>query len=782
MSDMTGLPQAYGVADCAVKKVAVIGAGAMGAGIAAQFANAGVPVDLLDIAGPDEDRNGPAKSGVARQLKAGGFMHANAAGLVRTGNTEDHLDRLADADWIIEAVIENIGIKKDLYGRIAGIKKAGAIVSSNTSTILRADLMDGLDPDFAADFVISHFFNPPRMMRLVELVTTPEIHPALVEKAKEACETILGKTVVECRDTPGFIANRIGCLWIAAGILEAKRLGLTPEEADGIMTVFGIPRTGVFGLIDLVGVDLVPHVWGSLMGSLPDQDVLHQYDLPDDPTIEMLIETGRFGRKTKAGFSRMGPDKKLEILDFATGEYRAAQPIDLKALPGGGRDLAALVQAEGKYAAYARHVLAAILAYSATHGPEIAADVEAIDAAMELGYGWKKGPFRIADSLGLETVAEIIEREGREVPDLLGRAMSVGAFYDGEGEPLTTDGTALAVEHDHLLSLAAVKRHSHPIIANDAASLWDIGDGVACLEIHTKLNSLAPEVFDILAETIARGGKDYQALVLGNDDVRAFSAGADLSAILGFITENRLDELSAYIARGQDLFRQLRFSPFPVVAAMHGLALGGGCEIGLHADRIVAHAELNAGLPEVLVGLVPGWGGCTRLLVNAQTRSGGMKGPVAVPQKAFQTIFTGKRSSSALDARESGILRPDDVIVMNRNQLLAAAKQVARDMLDAGYQAPEEVALRLPGKSGMSAIMVNIHGERAAGRLTDTDVAMAEALSEVLTGGPDADVSQPLLEADIMRLEREALVRLAGRETTRARIEHMLKTGKPLRN
>src|SRR5690606_18100927 len=362
--------------------------------------------------GDAASRNAPAEAGIVRQLKAGGFMHPDAAKLVRPGNTEDDLDLLADADWIVEAVIERIDIKRDLYRKIASVRKADAVVSSNTSTIPLAQLVEGMDHDFAAHFLITHFFNPPRIMQLVEIVASAANAPETVAHIKNACETILGKTVVDCRDTPGFIANRIGCYWLAAGVLEARKMGLTIEEADAVNAAFGIPRTGVFGLLDLIGLDLIPNIWGSLMHALPAGDAAHRQDLPGDSTVRKLLEQGRFGRKSGSGYYRMNPDKTREASDLESGEFRAEIPFAASSLPGGGRNLTALLDAGDKYGAYAWQVFKEILVYSATHAPEIAGDVEAIDKAMELGYGWKHGPFRLADAYGAARIAERLVRDG----------------------------------------------------------------------------------------------------------------------------------------------------------------------------------------------------------------------------------------------------------------------------------------------------------------------------------------------------------------------------------
>lgn len=381
-----------------IRRAAVLGAGSMGAGIAAQFANAGVPVDLLDIPGPDGDRDGPARAGLARVAAARAFALPEAEALVTPGNTADHLHRLAEADWIVEAVVERLDIKQALFAVVDGVRKPGSVVSSNTSTLLRADLVAGQSAAFARDFVITHFFNPPWVMKLVELVGGPETPPGHLDRVAEASRAALAKVPVTCRDTPGFIANRIGCFWMAAAALEAVRLGLTPQQADAVHGALGIPRTGVFGLFDLIGIDLVPHVWGSLHRSLPAQDAFQRFDITADPLFRRLVAEGRHGRKSGAGFYRKAADGAREMLDLASGDYIPEGPAPV--LPGGG-DLAALMADHSPMGVYAAAVLGHVLAYATEHAPVIAADVAAVDTAVELGYSWREGPFRLAIRAGL---------------------------------------------------------------------------------------------------------------------------------------------------------------------------------------------------------------------------------------------------------------------------------------------------------------------------------------------------------------------------------------------
>lgn len=759
MNAPVNIPQAWGISRCRVKRVAVIGAGSMGGGIAAHFANAGLAVDLLDMAGEGADRNAAARAGIERQLKTGAFAREAAADLVRPGNIDDDLGRLGEADWIVEAIIEDADLKRALYARIDKVRKPGSVVSSNTSTILRSELLRGADPDFAADFVITHFFNPPRLMRLVELVTGPENRPGAIDAVREACETILGKTVVDCRDTPGFIANRIGCHWLAVAVIEAQRMGLTVEEADAAMTAFGIPRTGAFGLMDLIGIDLVPHVWASLQNTVPEGDAAHGYDLTRDPLILGMIERRQFGRKAKAGFYRLAADRSREVLDLATGTYRSERAVAPSSLPGGGRDIGALLDSTDPVGAYARRVFARLLAYAARNTGVIAADAADIDTAIALGYGWREGPFALARRYGLEKSAILLADEGEAV-----------TLPPQAGGASASSGRSSA-------SLAAIRARGLRLAGNDAASLWDSGDGIAVFEVHTKMNTLPPAVFDTLASAVDLGKAGrFRALVIGNDHERAFSAGADLSFFLSLAEGERFDELERFLARGQEVAMALKYAPFPVVAAAHGLALGGGSEMMMHADAVVAHVELNAGLPETRVGIIPGLGGSKELLIRFA--EGGAKGPVPCAQAAFRTVMSARISRSAYDAVGLGILRPDDTIVMNRDHLLDAAREKALELLEAGYKPPEPALLRLAGPSGRLALMTEAYRLRAAGQYGDDDVAIADVAASVLTGGPDADPSRPMTEWDVLAVERGAVLARARNPVTLARMKATLKGGK----
>lgn len=745
-----------------ITKVAVIGAGAMGGGIAAQFANSGIEVELLDMRGGDNG-NGPAEAGLARQLKIGGFMSPEAATLVRVGNVQDDLARLAEVDWVVEAIIEKVEIKHDLYAAIAPHLKPDAILSSNTSTIPRAVLTANMPADLAKRFAITHFFNPPRIMRLLEIITAPDADAALVAKLDKASATLLGKTTIICKDTPGFIANRIGCFWLAASAFEARRLGLTIETADAVNAALGIPRTGVFGLFDLIGIDLVPTVWGSLLQALPATDALHRFDITTDTLFRTLVERGAFGRKAGAGFYRKASDGTLQALDLATLEYRARQ----EPAPLPGRDPASLIADQGPIGVYARAVLGETLAYAATHAPEIADNAGAIDVAMELGYSWRQGPFALAEKAGLKALAETLP----EIPAFLQRGLDEG-FY--------VKGAPLAVAGGRAAPLAGTPLADLPIIASNAfATLHDLGDGVACFRAHTKMNTFDPGIFELMEETLERAGKDFTALVIANEDPRAFSAGADLAFFMRMVdSPDGPQQIAAYGTRGQGLFMKMLRAPVPVVAAVHGFALGGGCEFQMHTDATIAHAEANIGLPETAVGLVPGWGGCTRLYARALAADPSAR-PVEIARRAFTTLFAGKIANSAAQAKSLGLLRPDDGIVMLRSDLTQAAKEKALALVS-GYKSPAALDMPVAGPTGKEELMESVRPDLATGKITTTDLELADTLATILTGGLQA--GETATEAEMMALEAATLARLVTWPPSRARVEHMLATGKYLKN
>lgn len=762
-----------------IKKAGVIGAGVMGSGIAAHLANAGLEVVLLDMEKKFAD------GGVERQLKANGLMDPAFAKRIRTGSTADDLSLLADADWIIEAVAEKLEIKQTLYRAIDGVRKSGSVVSSNTSTIPLAALVGGLPDGFAADFLITHFFNPPRIMRLLEVVSGPKTRPDITAAISDFGDRTLGKCVVACKDTPGFIANRIGSFWMVVAQNEAIRLGLDVEEADAVIgKPFGIPSTGIFGLLDLVGIDLMPTIIRSLQNALPASDVVHAYEA-EPPLIARMIAENRIGRKSGAGFVKLSADRKSrEITDLQTGDYRPMKAVESESLTATRGEAKALMEHPDRGGLYAAAVMEVTLAYAASLVPEIADGPDAVDDAMRTGYGWKQGPFELIDRLGAGWLAERLVASGRPVPAYLSLAAEKGGFYatiDGRRNCLLPDGSHRPVARgEGVITIADLKLAGKPVSDYGPAALWDLGDGVACLEFRTKMNTFSKELLDAIGQAIIDVGKGFKALVIGSDSP-VYSAGADLRVFLDTVEKGGAEALGTFIDQGHSTFKALKYAPFPVVGAPSGLAFGGGCEILLHCDAIQAHAELTIGLVETRIGVVPGWGGCKEMLVRSYAAKDEVRGPVAPAIAAFNLIAPARVSGSAFEARKLGFLHATDGITMNRDRLLADAKAKALSLCE-GYVPPEPPLVALPGPSGEAAILNILEGEALAGRATAHDLVVGKALATVLTGGPSADPLRPLSEDEIIALERQAFISLFAEPATIARVQHMLATGKPLRN
>lgn len=777
-----------------IEHIAVIGAGVMGSAIAAHCANAGVPVLLLDIVPADNpDRNAIAANALKRLADTDPppLMHPRNARLIAPGNIEDHRDRLAEADWIIEAVVERRDIKQQLYRTIDDVRKPGSVVTSNTSTLPLAELVRGMPESFRRDFLVTHFFNPPRYMRLIELVTGPNTRPGAAEAIGHFADRRLGKSIVRCKDTPGFIANRIGVFWLQLGLLEALRLGLSVEEADAVIgRPFGIPNSGVFGLLDLVGLDLIPHVIESMERALPPDDPFQAIsEIPD--LVKRMVAEGYTGRKGKGGFYRLkggnGPKVK-EAIDLATGEYRLSLKPELPSMAAGkSGDIQALLDSPDKTGQYARRVMVRTLAYAATVASDIADDVESIDRAMRLGYKWEFGPFQLVDRIGKEWLASALHAMDRPVPELLKGSEPMYRVAGGElyceNFAAMKGGLKPALQvlrrPPGKLLLADLKRRASPLERNASASLWDIGDGVACLEFHSKLNTFDAPLLKMVRRSLEIVGAGFRALVIHNE-AEHFSAGANLGVLLYAANIGLWDEVASLVKSGQEAFAAIKFAPFPVVGAPSGLALGGGCEILLHCDAVEAHAELYTGLVETGVGLIPAWGGCKEMLLRSFANPNNPHGPVAPIVRILETISTATVSKSAQHARDLLFLRPGDGIVMNRDRLLYAAKEKALALAE-NYVPFEPQTLALPGLSGRDALDMAIGQFRRLGKATDYDTVVAGVLADVLTGG-ESDLSAPLTEADLLALERQGFMSLVRQEKTLARVAHMLETGKPLRS
>jgi 3-hydroxyacyl-CoA dehydrogenase len=774
-----------------IKRVAVIGSGVMGAQIAAHFANAGVPTLLLDIVpkGAD-DRNVLASGAIAKMLKGSpkAFVHNAAAKRVTPGNLEDDFDQLREVDWIVEAIIEDPEIKSSLYKKIDAVRNDTTIVSSNTSTIPLSRLVEGLSDSFQQHFLVTHFFNPPRYMRLLELVVGADTKPEVLSTIEQFSDHRLGKGVVHCHDRPGFVANRIGIFWMQSGYAAALESDITIEEADAVMSrPVGIPKTGLFGLFDLIGIDLHPKIDASMANLLPAEDAYHQ-ERCDLSLINQLIETGYTGRKGKGGFYRLnrsGGGKVMEAKNLKTGDYAPVQKVDLESLNAAKKDgLSGLLNHPDRGGQFAWRVLSNTLAYSASLVGEVADDIVAIDRAMTFGYAWNAGPFALIDQIGVAAFVTKMKSEGRAVSDFLSLAAKVGSFYrthEGNLQYLDIKGDYQDIpREDGVLLLEDIKLKSDPIISNQSASLWDIGDGITCFEVHTKVNALDMNVMDLINHAIDVVSKDYKAMVIYNE-ASNFSVGADINTFVELIEQKNWQEAKKVVAKGQSTLLAMKRSPFPVVAAPSGMALGGGCETVLYANAIQAHVESYLGLVEAGVGLIPGWGGCTAMLERYASNSILPNGPMPIVTAAFETISTAKVSGSAFDAKDSGFLRPDDGITFNRDRLLADAKTKALSLIE-NYEIPEVAEVTLPGPTGKSILAAAVRDFKARGLATEYDVVVCDALADVLSGGEAGDVMAPSSEEDMLALELKNFVGLMKNQGTLDRIQHMLKTGKPLRN
>ena len=772
-----------------IEKVAVIGAGVMGAGIAAHIANAGVPVVLLDIVPEGAvNRDTVAEGAIERLIKTdpAPLMHKRNAKRITAGNIDDHLDRVADCDWIVEAIIERTDIKRALYEKLEAVRKDGSFVSSNTSTIPLATLTEGMPDRFRSDFLITHFFNPPRYMRLLELVCCPDIAPDRVEPLRAFLDIALGKTVIDCHDTPGFIANRIGTYWLQGAVVAAIEDGVTVEEADAVIgRPMGIPKTGVFGLLDLVGLDLMPHVLRSLAGALDKDDPFHAiYREPE--LIETMIEAGYTGRKGKGGFYHLDSstgERVKQARDLDSGEYSDASRPKLDSVAASKKGgLRALVEHGDKGGRYGWKVLAGTLSYAADLAPEIADDIASVDAAMRLGYNWKYGPFELIDRLGAAWFRAKLEDDGMPVPALL-QQVGDGAFYrmtDGHRQYFDFDGAYRDIARPpEMIRLEDVKRAGPPVARNGAASLWDIGDGVLCLEFHSKMNALDPRSLAMINKAIDLVPGRYKGLVVYNE-AENFSVGANIGLLLVAAKLRLWPVVRWMVGKGQRTYKALKYAPFPVVGAPAGMALGGGCEVLMHCDAVQPHAETYTGLVEVGVGVIPGWGGCKEMLLRGfadPKRAGGPMPPIV---KAFEAIGLATVARSAEEARDLLVLREGDGITMNRDRLLADAKDKVLS-LATDYAPPIAEPVSLPGESGAIALGMAVDGFRLTGKATAHDAVVGKALAGMLSGGA-TDITETLDEEALLGLERDTFVALARNPASIARISHMLKTGKPLRN
>lgn len=778
----------------------------MGAGIAAHLANAGIPTLLYDIsprdAGDDpKARRSIAAAGVAAAVKSkpAALFRKSDASLITACSYDDDADKLSSVDWIVEVVVERLDIKQKVFKWVADNRRPGSIVSSNTSGIRLADMAAGMPDEMRRNFLITHFFNPVRYMRLLEIVSSDETDADVVAQMAQFCEVTLGKGVVYAKDTPNFIANRVGVYGIASVLRHMREAGLTVEQVDAIFgPALGRPKSAVFRTADVVGLDTLAHVFENLHEYVTEDEERDIFVLPD--VVGQLIASGRTGQKTGAGFYKKVRSKggsEILALDLTTLEYRPAEKVRYPSL--GAARKASGAAAKTEIVAYADdvagvaawRVLADTLIYSANRIPEIADDIVNVDRGMRWGFGWDLGPFEAWDAIGVRRSVERMVAEGRAVPAWVSQMLASGreSFYvrgaDGVLTYATRDGGSAAVPTSAgVLLLTDHTAANAPIATNASASLHDLGDGVLNLEFHSKMNALDDGIISLYSAALDRlDAGEFEALVVGNQDPRAFCAGANIAMILIAASQQKFDQIENLIDTLQRLVMRAKYSARPVVTAPHGLTLGGGAEVAMHSSATQAAGELYMGLVEVGVGLIPGAGGCKELVVRylGDVPQDIDYDPNPFVQKAFERIALAKVGTSCEEARGMGYLRPTDRVSMNPERQLQDAKNLAMGLVTAGYAPPRRRTVKLPGASARAAIELFLYQMVEGGFATPHDVTVGKRLANVVTGG-DIPSGTRVDEQHLLDLEREAFLSLCGEPKTLERIAHMLQTNKPLRN
>ncbi|MFN7142283.1 MAG: 3-hydroxyacyl-CoA dehydrogenase/enoyl-CoA hydratase family protein [Myxococcota bacterium] len=784
----------------AIKKVAVLGAGVMGQGIAAHLANAGIDSLLYDI--PPKEGSDPravAKAGIANlaKLKPAPLYRASDAARITPCEYEADKALLKDADLIIEVVAEILPIKKKVFGWVAENRKPGAIVSSNTSGIPIAAMTEGFSDELKQHFLVTHFFNPVRYMRLLELVSGPETKPEVVRTWHTFGEEVLGKGIVYGKDTPAFIANRIGTYGICSIFRHMVAGGFTVEQVDMIWgKPTGRPASAVFRTADLVGLDTLKHVIEGIHQGCPKDEARDTFVVPD--FLNALIERGALGEKSGAGFYKKvkGADGKSEILafDLVTREYRSQTKTRYDSLGAArkaespGESLKIILKGTDAAAKFVWDVTADTLLYAANRVGEIADDVVNIDRAMRWGFAWEMGPFESWDAIGVPESVARMEAEGRVVPQWVKDMLASGrtSFYARVDKERTfyTGGVKRVPQSEGQLLLDDVRARGGEVESNPSASLLDLGDGVLCLEFHSKMNALDDLILPTYEKALdlLDAGK-YDALVVGNQGGNAFCAGANLLMILMGAMQQDWASIEKAVSFMQNVLQRAKYSDKPVVTAPWGLTLGGGVEVTMHSAATQAAGELYAGLVEVGVGLIPGGGGCKEMLSRylGDIPAGVNYDPNPFVQKAFEHIAMAKVVTSGEEARDAGFLRATDRLTLDPDRLVGDAKKLALGLVQAGYKAPRKRTFRLPGNAGRAAIELFLYQMKMGGFVTDYDTVVGKKLAYVMTGG-DIPFGTVRTEQDILDLEREAFLSLCGNAETVARIQHMLEKGKPLRN
>ncbi len=798
-----------------IRKAAVLGAGVMGSAIAAHLANAGIPTLLLDIVPKEltddekkkgltldspEVRNRFARKGLENALKAkpAAFAHRSLGRLVTPGNFEDDLEKLADVDWVVEAVVERLDIKVSLFERVAPHLKDGALLTTNTSGLSVNAMAGALPEALRPRFFGTHFFNPPRYMHLLELIPARTTDAGLLREFAAFAEKRLGKGVVFAKDTPNFIANRIGIFSMLYTLRAMEKHGLTVEQVDALTgTALARPKSATFRTADLVGLDVLAHVARTQYEGAPDDERREVFEIP--AWLGSMIEKGLLGMKAKAGFYKRVKEngkKTILVIDPATLEYRPKEkanfPVlaEVKNIEEPGARVARLVFDKGPAGTFAWDVTAETLLYAARRIPDVADDVASIDRAMRWGFGWEIGPFEIWDALGVKKTVERMQAEGRDVPEgIVALARSdTPSFYVREGldvkvwDPVRKAHVPMEAR-PRVVILADLKRIEREWYRNPEASLIDLGDGVACLEFHSKMNAIGGGIMQAIHKAMAEAGTRFDALVVGNQGEN-FSVGANLMMLLFEALEGNLPEIDAMVRAFQNATMALKYAPVPVVAAPFGRVLGGGAEVVLHSHRVQASLETYMGLVEVGVGLLPAGGGTKELLLRWMSRypEGTGADPMPFVRKAFEAIGMAKVSLSAREAFDLGFLRQGDRITLNREHLIHDAKRAALDLLETGWQPltrPETV--KVLGRDGLANIRSMLHNMKSGRFITEYDAVVGEKVGWVLCGG-EVDAGTEVTEDYLLELERRGFVELCAQRKTLERIQHILKTGKPLRN
>jgi 3-hydroxyacyl-CoA dehydrogenase len=754
-----------------MRSAAVLGAGVMGAQIAAHLANAGIPVRLLDVT-PDAAADGLKR---AMAIKPAPLFTADAATLITTGGLDRDLEQIRLADWIIEAVVEQLEVKRQLFARVEALRAPDSIVSSNTSGIPIATLAEGRSADFRRHLLGTHFFNPPRYLRLLEVIPTADTDAQIVRRVSWFADHRLGKGVVVAKDTPNFIANHIGLFGVVRSLQALETGQYTIEEIDAMTgPALGRPRSATFRTMDIAGIDVLGHVLRNLAERLPDARARATFALP--PLVAALIERGWIGEKVGQGFYKKSGSEIL-TLDPAAMTYRPrvsprlASVDNAQSMDDVRERVKTLFLGQDKVGGFLRDTLGALLIYTAEVTPSIAHSIDDVDRAMRWGFNWELGPFELWDAIGIRNVLDATRSSA--VPALAADVLAKGheAFRAAPLPPAAPD----------LQILKSAKDRGRVVSRNAGASLVDLGDGVLAVEFHSKLNTIGGDTVQMLNAGVKEAAANFAALVVGND-APDFSAGANLMLVLIEAQEGNWDEIDLMVRTFQNATLALRYAEVPVVVAPAGLALGGGCEIVLHGDRVQAAAESYVGLVEVGVGLIPAGGGTKELVARAMRQAADAHADVLTfAQAVFETIAVAKVSTSAAHAGQLGYLRDYDAISMNRERLLADAKALALERVREGYRRPQPEPILVGGESVEAALKLGVHLAWRAGRISDHDALIGRALAHIVAGG-SLPHRTTVTESYVLDLEREAFLKLCGERKTLERMQYTLKTGKTLRN